>query len=1097
MPSAYFQHERWYFRLLGGFEARCGTQVITRMRTAKTVSLLAYLVAHPPHRFAREKLADLFWGEREPERARNNLSVALNALRHALHTPHTLTPLVLADAHSVGLQPAMFHADMLEFEQLLDLAEQTRDPAVQYQQLVQAVHLYEGDFMAGYYDDWIIEKAADLQMRCLGALEQLVQWELERGEIALAQRWLHRALELEPLDAERLCQLATLYLQQGRAEVAWQLCTAWADRYERVMGVAPPNPVQRLIEKCRRPRERGSGRISGLHVRHPRADKPLLVVPPAVAEGAKDQNIQPPTDKARLHPPPLPVMRTRFFGREAEMEAISALLREPGVACITITGLGGVGKTRLALEIAQRFQTEGTFTPIWVPLLGVSHPHQLLSAIAESMGLPPTRDQLTQLRAVFAQLPNPLLVLDNFEHLLPEGAMVVAELLQAVPTLRCLITSRLSLQLSVEHVYPLLPLTCTESIECPALQLFADRARQVAHDFRLTEGNLPVVQSLCRQLDGIPLALELAAARLNVLSPSQMLAHITERLAWLKSRRHDLPERHREMRGVLDATYALLSPEAQEALRRLSILPGTWSLPLAHALCFADHSLDETARWMQELVEASLIIRWANREGRAEQFEMLEVVREYAQSLLRESERHALQEALCQWVQQTAHARRHEAFQSRLCAWLDFWDEARPLLLEALRLLEQRGEADACIELMHAVERFLRMRPLQSDALARIERLLVTGELTPEAQLQAHLLAVQLLFDTERHPEALEWAQQAFKLCPPEHPLRGWTLYWLVQLAYTLRRMELVEQYWQSLRALYPCAADPELHLATHYLMGYLEPVSDMVAWREEAVRFARQTGDPMLLHRALIAFNEALIFIGDYERALRFLQEDAALCQSLGDSVHLIAALHGKAYCLIQQGCLDEAEQVLQVCEPLLHQVGHPPEMSRLLQAQILRWRGEGQAALDLILPQIAPLEARQRISFAASMLDLAMLIAYQQGDLEAARCYGDDALRLRLREPDPFRERFTRTHYAYVRALLGEPDALGELSECLQFWRERGVRPWQATALAYLAEVYVRQGDIENARAALEEAIWLNRRMGRRLALKACRQLQQQFAL
>ncbi|MCS7065845.1 MAG: hypothetical protein NZL85_06155, partial [Fimbriimonadales bacterium] len=415
---------------------------------------------------------------------------------------------------------------------------------------------------------------------------------------------------------------------------------AWADRYQRVMGVALPDRVLKLMERCRHPHQGVVGRTSMRQGYPSRADKPLLTAPSVVS---------PLEEQATLLPRPraFPHIRTRFFGRETEMEAIGARLTQPGVACVTITGLGGVGKTRLALEIAQRLQAEGIFTPIWVPLLAVSHPHQLLGAIAESMGLPPTRDLLTQLKAVFAWLPNPLLVLDNFEHLLPDGAKVVAELLQAVPALRCLVTSRLPLQLSVEHIYPLLPLTCIESVECPALQLFADRARQVAHDFRLTEGNLPVVQSLCRQLDGIPLALELAAARLNVLSPSQMLAHIAERLEWLKARRHDLPERHREMRGVLDTTYALLSSEAQEALRRLSMLPGAWSLPLAHALCFADHSLDEAARWMQELVEASLIIKWANREGRAEQFEMLEVVREYAQSLLSEWERHALQEALC------------------------------------------------------------------------------------------------------------------------------------------------------------------------------------------------------------------------------------------------------------------------------------------------------------------------------------------------------------------------------------------------------------------------------------------------------------------
>lgn len=1056
------------------------------MRTAKTASLLAYLIVHPPHRFARESLADRFWGELPPERARNNLSVALNALRHTLHSPNALTPLLLTDAHTVALHPDGFNADVLEFEHALNLAERVSDPAVQYQQFVQAVALYQGEFMAGYYDEWVIEKAAELQIRYQHALEHLVQMERERGDVAAAQQWLHRALELDPLEAEWLCQLANLYLQQGRAEAAWQVCVSWIDHYQRVENSAPPSTVVQLMERCRH--QIGAPVRRAMRGQRARTDKPRQVGSSPPPEASSEQ--------IPAHQPDLPIVRTRFFGRETEMEQILALLRSHEFACLTLTGLGGIGKTRLALEIAHRLRTEGGFTLFWVPLLGVGHPQQLLSAIAELMGLPRANDPLAQLTAYLTAQPNPLLVLDNFEHLLPDGAPILAQLLQAAPALRCLITSRLPLQLLMEHVYPLSPLSCTESPECPALQLFADRARQVAHDFRLTEQNLPTIQSLCRQLDGVPLALELAAARLNVLSPHEMLTNITERLEWLKTRRHDLPERHRELRPILDATYALLSPEAQRALQRLSILPGAWSLPLAHALCFPESSLNEVASWLQELVEASLIYH-SPFAIHPSLFDMLEVVREYAQSPLSEAERNLLRDALCQWTLQTAQARRAEAYSAQLYEWLAFWDEARPLLLEALNILEQRDEANAAVELMEATERYWSLRPLHADALARLDRLMARPDLALNAQIRARLLAIRLLFDLERHPEALLLAQQAFELCPTEHPLYGWTLYWLVQLVFTLRQMPVVNRQWESLRALYPCESDPALHLAIHYLMAYLEPPSDGIAWREEEVHLARQTGDPLLLRGALAALSQTLLVTGSYERALRFLHENWTLCQSLGDSIHLISTLHEEAYCLVQLGRLDEAEQKLEECAPLLTQVGYPPETSLWLRSLILRWRGEYQAALDLILPQAAPLEVRGRYTLAATMLDLAMLLTCQQGNLDAARRYGNDALRLRAQEPDPYWERFTRTHYAYVRALLNEPGAMEELAQCLQFWREHGVRPWQATTLAYLAEIYALQGEHKRARAALNEAIQLNRQMGRRLALHACEQLRERFGL
>ncbi|MCX7925320.1 MAG: tetratricopeptide repeat protein, partial [Fimbriimonadales bacterium] len=217
------RESRWYFQFFGGFEARCGTLRINRLRTAKTTALLAYMATHPPHRFARDRLAELFWSDLEIERARNNLSVALNALRHAFHREEA-QPLIYADAFTVGLTPERFAADVLEFEDALVVARRTSDPALRYEQLSRAVHLYQGDFLPCVYEEWAIQKAALLQGDCLAALEQLIAIDLERGDLTQAQQWLHKTLAINPDDGDALCQLAELYLDGRQYEAAAQVC---------------------------------------------------------------------------------------------------------------------------------------------------------------------------------------------------------------------------------------------------------------------------------------------------------------------------------------------------------------------------------------------------------------------------------------------------------------------------------------------------------------------------------------------------------------------------------------------------------------------------------------------------------------------------------------------------------------------------------------------------------------------------------------------------------------------------------------------------------------------------------------------------------
>ncbi|MFN4033847.1 MAG: BTAD domain-containing putative transcriptional regulator [Fimbriimonadales bacterium] len=195
---------------------------MNRLRTAKTTALLAYLAVHPPHRFTRETLADLFGSDMEYTRALNNLSVALNALRHAFHGEQA-SPLL----RSVRMIPERFMADVLEFEHALAIAKRAPETAIRYEQLSRAVHLYQGDFLPSVYDEWALQKAAALQGECLAALEQLTAVDLERGDTLQAQQWLQKTLRITPDDGDALCHLAELYLQARQHEAAAQVCRAW------------------------------------------------------------------------------------------------------------------------------------------------------------------------------------------------------------------------------------------------------------------------------------------------------------------------------------------------------------------------------------------------------------------------------------------------------------------------------------------------------------------------------------------------------------------------------------------------------------------------------------------------------------------------------------------------------------------------------------------------------------------------------------------------------------------------------------------------------------------------------------------------------
>lgn len=342
----------------------------------------------------------------------------------------------------------------------------------------------------------------------------------------------------------------------------------------------------------------------------------------------------------------LPASPSRFIGRQTELERIEERIVDGEARLLTLTGAGGAGKTRLAIEAARRLEARLP-TVVYVPLAAVRDPAFVPSALARAIVDSPTADD--SLTEVVAQLnrstERTLLVLDNFEQII-DAAPMVGELLAECPHLSVLATSREPLRITGEQVFPVRPLALppTEGLSPEALRqvasvaLFVDRAQAADPDFELRPDNASAVAQLCRRFDGLPLALELAAAGVRLMSPTDMLARLASRMDMLSEGPRDLPDRQRTLRAAMDWSYELLQETEQVVLRRLAAFVDGFTLEAAQAVVdpFANLRPD-VPRAVESLLDQSLLVRQLTQHGEV-RFSMLEIVREYARQRLHESE---------------------------------------------------------------------------------------------------------------------------------------------------------------------------------------------------------------------------------------------------------------------------------------------------------------------------------------------------------------------------------------------------------------------------------------------------------------------------
>src|SRR5271165_4064449 len=442
----------------------------------------------------------------------------------------------------------------------------------------------------------------------------------------------------------------------------------------------------------------------------------------------------------------LPVPATPLVDRDQETAAVGDLVLRQGARLITLTGPGGVGKSRLAVAIADRLSPGFEDGVRFVELASVPSADLVPAAIAAGLGLStaggrPITGVLSYLRA-----KRLLLVLDNFEQV-TGAAPLVAELLGAAPGLVVLATSRSVLKLTGEHEFPVPPLPVPpigaawdpgSLQQYPSVRLFVERARAALPDFELSAGNAQAVAEICRRLDGLPLAIELAAARIRLLPPRALLARLDNRLTVLTGGARDLPERQRTLKNTLDWSYGLLSPEEQALFARLGVFAGTFGLPAVAAVCDgtapADrgrtgHGIDT----LESLVDSSLVrVETSSDEPR---FGLLETIREYALQRLRESgdwqdahDRHAA------YFLALAEPAESELRGPGQLAWLDRLETRHGNLAAALSWLMDQDQIGPAVHLIWATWRFWWLHGHAEELARYVDKILDSAGRLPPGQ---------------------------------------------------------------------------------------------------------------------------------------------------------------------------------------------------------------------------------------------------------------------------------------------------------------------------------------------------------------------------
>jgi predicted ATPase/DNA-binding SARP family transcriptional activator len=891
--------------------------VSIELRLRRPMALLAYL-AVTAQRHSRDELAELLYPGGSRGGSRSGLRRALSTLQVAIGQGW-----LAADRNGVCLAPGPDRQmDVHVFRSLVAKAktlDKAGDAARAAGKLAEAVRLYRGEFLAGFFlddasafEDWQLGEAESLRKEQAAALMRLAEMHEAAAEYAEAATYGRQLLGLDPLEESVHRILMRVHARAGSRSEALRQYDRCRRVLERELGQAPDEETERIREAI------VSGKIGAAP---PRPVSTGLPASPARTLGAP--------------PDSLPMQPTPFMGRETELEAVVDALRQAETRLVTLTGPGGCGKTRLGLEAAAELRDCFDQGVYFVDLAPVHDPAHVLLAVAAALrisqgssGRRPLPDVLND----FIRDKRMLLVLDNFEHLLA-AAPDVAGILAACPHVKVLATSREALRLRAEHEIPVPPLRLPvpgdpagRLRDAEAVRFFERRAAAVRPDFRITDGNVAAVAGICIRLDGLPLALELAAARLKALTPESLLVHLDARHALAIEGARDLPARQRTLRAEIDWSHDLLQESDRRLFRRLSVFASGFSFEAAEAVCGfdTDESPIDVLGGLVSLVEKNLLERRDDGEGL--RYSMLQTVREYALEHLETSGESLLaHQGFAHYFGALVEDTEPGLYGADQAAWLARLDADYSNIIATLEWLRRHGVREQGIRMSGVLGWFwvrrARLTEGQYWLKAFHDAAAPDDPPGPRAPLTYYLgwMGTWIYRTKSEYLAARGYLQESFELSCAAGAAK-WFALSLSAMGYEHPALSQ-EQRWALLEESVETArkAGDQRTLAYCLIVAYSipdrsveKPDSFKKAAIEEALELARKCGDPFMLAEVTKAMGNVLHQLGDHAAAVTWMRESARLARESDNLWTLLDALRLLGLECLCVGNTEEAKERL-----------------------------------------------------------------------------------------------------------------------------------------------------------------------------------------
>ena len=756
----------------------------------------------------------------------------------------------------------------------------------------------------------------------------------------------------------------------------------------------------------------------------------------------------PPLKTLDTHPSNLPVQPTPFIGREQEVETCEQLLRREEVRLLTLTGPGGIGKTRLALQVAAGLSEVFPDGVYFVNLAPLRDPGFVLPTIAELLDVKELAGQpvLDPLKAFLGE-KRLLLLLDNFEQVVG-AALQVAELLAACRQLKVLVTSRMVLHVQAEQEFAVPALSLPDPRQLPevvelaryeALALFIQRAQAARPEFQLSNANARAITEICRRLDGLPLAIELAAARLKLLPPQALLARLTPRLTVLTSGARDLPERHQTLRNTIAWSYQLLDAHGQRLFRQLAVFAGGCTLQAIEAIAAAlDGEAGRVFEGVTSLIDQSLL-QQTEQDGEEPRLVMLETIREYGLEVLEASgERETTQHAHAAYYLALAEEAEPELAGLQQAVWLERLEREHDNLRAAMQwLLEQEGteqRREMALRLGGALLRFWEVRGHWSEGWTFLEwaRAESKGVAVP-AQVKVLMAAAYLLDhlenDTDRAEALYEESLVRYRALG-DTPGIAYALSELGGIAARRGNFALAYTRTEEALALFREVGDKQgIAWSLNYLANIVSGQGEYaraISLTEESLTLFREAGDKQGIAWSLADLAGIVSQRGEYARAISLTEESLALCRALGDVEGTAWSLFGLARALfLSQGDSVRVHTLLEEGLALCREVGHKLGIAWALGhlGEVFHQQGDAVKARLLVEESVTlSREIGHGRSTAESLVVLGRMEALA-GDYAAARACYEESLAIGREVGDNLSIGFSLEELAAVVAVQEDP--------------------------------------------------------------------------